>query len=1044
VETDPGTSLLASHFVRRPNATTVCNATFAVESTCVLDAAGTHQVRVKDHNGPNTGNYRIAVQRLNNPTGCTALTFGAAPTTGTITNAGEMDCFTLNGTNLDRVRIRVIRNTSGDPMAPQTEVVRPNGTTVCGPDTAINQNCPQLDVTGTHRIIVRDGSSAGTATGTYRLQIQRLNNPNSCVAVTAGAAPTSGAIAVSPEMDCFTYNASTAGEVLRVRTVETSGDLLANVEVLHPNGTTVAGCEAFFELEKTCTLGAAGNYRILVRDHNGHGTGNYNVAVQRLNNPTGCTALTFGAAPTTGTITKAGEMDCFTLNGTNLDRIRVRIIRNTPGDPMAPQTEVVRPNGTTVCALDTAINQNCGQLDVTGTHRIIVRDGASAGTATGTYRLQIQRLNNPNSCVAVTAGAAPTSAAIAVSPEMDCFTYNASTASQVLRVRTVETSGDLLANVEVLHPNGTTVAGCEAFFEEEKTCTLGAAGNYRVLVRDHNGHGTGNYKVAVQRLDSPTGCVALTFGAAPTSATITNAGEMDCFTLNGTSQDRVRVRIVRNTAADPMAPETEVIRPNGTTVCNPDTAINQNCGPLDVTGPHRIIVRDGTSAGTQTGTYRLQIQRLNNPNSCTTVTAGAAPTSGAVTPSPEMDCFTYNASTAGQVVRVRTVETSGDLLANMEVLHPNGTTVAGCEAFFEEEKTCTLGAAGNYRVLVRDHNGHGTGNYKIALQRLDNPSGCTALTYGAAPTSATIANVGEMDCYTMSGANLDRLRIRLIRNAPGDPLAPEAEVVRPNGTTVCNPDTAINQNCGPLDATGTHRILVRDGTSAGTATGTYRLQVQRLNNPGSCPAISLGATGTTGTITTSPEMDCYTYNSLTNTTKIRVRVAETGASPSLLASIEVVRPNGTTVPGCEPSFAIEANCNLDTTGNHRILVRDHNGPNTGGYGISLRRLDATGACETLIEAASVIRPISVAAEQDCYAFSAQSGTTYPTELGGLGGFVASIEWIRPNGTTVCGPAPSSTSASDACTVDATGIHEIIIRDHSTPGTATGNYFLAVG
>jgi len=60
---------------------------------------------------------------------------------------------------------------------------------------------------------------------------------------------------------------------------------------------------------------------------------------------------------------------------------------------------------------------------------------------------------------------------------------------------------------------------------------------------------------------------------------------------------------------------------------------------------------------------------------------------------------------------------------------------------------------------------------------------------------------------------------------------------------------------------------------------------------------------------------------------------------------------------------------------------------------------------------------------------------------GRGADDASIEVIRPNGTTVCGPGDDTLNS---CTFDTTGTHQVIIRDRSGPGNDTGNYFLAFG
>ena len=89
--------------------------------------------------GTGTGNYRLYIQRLNNPVGCTSIAFGALPLAGSITVAGEVDCYTFAGTVGNTVRVRVIK-TSGtfDPLA---DVVRPNGQACAAATTVDDFNC---------------------------------------------------------------------------------------------------------------------------------------------------------------------------------------------------------------------------------------------------------------------------------------------------------------------------------------------------------------------------------------------------------------------------------------------------------------------------------------------------------------------------------------------------------------------------------------------------------------------------------------------------------------------------------------------------------------------------------------------------------------------------------------------------------------------------------------------------------------------------------------------------------------------------------------
>jgi hypothetical protein len=113
----------------------------------------------------------VSIQRLNDPVGCASLSFGAAPTPGSIGALGETDCFRFSGAAGDQVRVRLIR-TAGATFAEVAEVLRPDGTTRCGVDTRDQFTC-SLDAGGTHTLLVQDWR--GTATGSYVVSIENAS-----------------------------------------------------------------------------------------------------------------------------------------------------------------------------------------------------------------------------------------------------------------------------------------------------------------------------------------------------------------------------------------------------------------------------------------------------------------------------------------------------------------------------------------------------------------------------------------------------------------------------------------------------------------------------------------------------------------------------------------------------------------------------------------------------------------------------------------------------------------------------------------------------
>ena len=129
----------------------MCGPTFADEFSCTLTSTGTQTLRV-DSNGSGNGSFVTTIQRLNDPSACPALPYGPTGKTGAINQQVEIDCFAHAGSVGQRWQVRVVE-TFPAPATLQFEVVRPNGTTVCGPTAATDTSC-LLDAAGTNRIFV--------------------------------------------------------------------------------------------------------------------------------------------------------------------------------------------------------------------------------------------------------------------------------------------------------------------------------------------------------------------------------------------------------------------------------------------------------------------------------------------------------------------------------------------------------------------------------------------------------------------------------------------------------------------------------------------------------------------------------------------------------------------------------------------------------------------------------------------------------------------------------------------------------------------------
>ena len=159
------------HEVVRPDGTTVCFPNGNTESTCLLDANGEHRVLVKDDDGVQGGGYRIVLEKFPGPTGCDTVTVGGPVETGQVNLAGALACLTFSGSAGDETSFSA--TSTGGTWNPITDVVRTDGSTLCGPTFSDVFTCT-LTTNGTHTVILRDGAGTGAATGSYALALDEV------------------------------------------------------------------------------------------------------------------------------------------------------------------------------------------------------------------------------------------------------------------------------------------------------------------------------------------------------------------------------------------------------------------------------------------------------------------------------------------------------------------------------------------------------------------------------------------------------------------------------------------------------------------------------------------------------------------------------------------------------------------------------------------------------------------------------------------------------------------------------------------------------
>ena len=247
----------------------------------------------------------------------------------------------------------------------------------------------------------------------------------------------------------------------------------------------------------------------------------------------------------------------------------------------------------------------------------------------------------------------------------------------------------------VLDPRGGGDV-CPKTFADEYTCEITVAGTQTLRV-DANGSGTGSFVTTIQRLNNPTACPAIAFGPTGVTASIVEPLRSTAAPATARSASAGASAWSRPGARPGLV--LEVVRPDGTTVCAPSGGLRPAC-LLDTAGTHRILV--STPAASNTGNYRVVLEKFPAPVGCTALTFGT-PVDGDGQQSRRAALLYLQRPTRDRI-RIRTIH-HGRLSPVTEVFRADGTTV--CANTFADELTCALTSNGTHTIMVRDAAGNG-------------------------------------------------------------------------------------------------------------------------------------------------------------------------------------------------------------------------------------------------------------------------------------------------------------------------------------------------
>jgi len=312
--------------------------------------------------------------------------------------------------------------------------------------------------------------------------------------------------------------------------------------------------------------------------------------------------------------------------------------------------------------------------------------------------------------------------------------------------------------------------------------------------------------------------------------------------------------------------------------------------------------------------------------------------SGTISTFGEIDQYTFDAL-AGDSLYVLMSTTSG-LDPYFRLYAPDGSLIASKPAYSPSDAEIdinSLPASGTYVLLAEDFGFNDIGEYRIFVQRRNNPQITTPIGFGE-NFSATIDGVGEVDTYTFDALEGDSLYVLMSATTGLDPYF---RLYAPDGSLIASKpayspsDAEIDINA--LPASGTYVLLAED--FGFNRTGEYHIFIQRRNNPQITTPIGFGE-NFLATIDGVGKVDTYTFDALEGDV-VMVRMT---TSSRLDPYFRLYAPDGSLITykaAYNPGAAEFTSSALPASGTYVMIAEDYGFDEIGDYNIQLLRIIGT-------------------------------------------------------------------------------------------------------
>jgi hypothetical protein len=357
-----------------------------------VPSAGTYSVIIKDYYSTDTGNYNIFLQRTDGPPNAITLSYDTV-TAGTINAATQTNNYTFAVNANDILNFSVV-TTSGS-LLPCIQIYNSAGAPITGgsscPGSGVNVlNGLAIPSAGTYTITVKDYYS--TDTGNYNIFLQRTDGPVGAVTLPLDQVQTS-TIGSATQANAYIFSAN-ANDVFNFTVVKTSGSLLPCIQIYNSAGAPVTGgssCPGSGVVELNgVAVPSAGTYSVIIKDYYSTDTGNYNVFLQRTNDPANPINVDFDQTMT-GAISAVAQSNVYTFSGSAGDTLNFTV--TTTSGNLLPCIQVYNSAGAPVangssCPGSGVVTLNGFAVPSAGTYSVFLKDYYY--TDLGNYNISVQ------------------------------------------------------------------------------------------------------------------------------------------------------------------------------------------------------------------------------------------------------------------------------------------------------------------------------------------------------------------------------------------------------------------------------------------------------------------------------------------------------------------------------------------------------------------------------------------------------------------------------------------------------------------------------